>query len=164
VCIIGVLEGFAAIDCARDKVVARQLLENGLLKRHWLGGLNATVHSNRLLGVIGTLVLRIPSLKIPDSASGAFHVRHLDRHAHLANGLPPTVVQLVDLVPVTVAALLLHHRFIINYRAIEISLFLNIAILEVFSNERFLDYARVLLNLAIYLAQGLNVSLLAIFL
>ena len=62
--------------------------------------------------------MRIPSLKIPDHASEAFYVRHLDRHAHLANGLPTTVVQLADLVLVTVAALFLHHRFIINYRAI----------------------------------------------
>lgn len=122
------------------------------------------MHSNGLLGVIGTLVLRIPSLDIPDSASGAFHVRHLDRHAHLANGFPPTVVHLVDFIPVIVVALLLHYGFIINYRAIKIPLFLNIAIVDVFSNERFLDYARVLLNLTIYLAQGLNVSLLAIFL
>ena len=162
--IISVLEGFAAIDSPGDEVLTRQLLENGLLKLHWLRGLNATVHSDGLLGVVGALVLRIPSLKIPHSASGAFHVRHLDRHAHLANGFPPTVVQLVDFVPVIVVALLLHHRFVINYRAIEIPLFLNIAIVDVFSNERVLDYARVLLNLTIYLAQGLNVSLLAIFL
>lgn len=163
-CIISVLEGFAAIDCAGDEVLARQLLEYGLLKQNWLRGLNATVHSNGLLGVIGTLVVRIPSLKIPNSASGAFHVRHLDRHAHLANGFPPTVVQRVDFVGIAVVALLLHHGFIMNYRAIEIPLFLTHAIVDVFSNERFLDYARVLLNLTIYLAQGLNVSLLAIFL
>ena len=64
----------------------------------------------------------------------------------------------------TVAALLLHHGFIVDYRAIEISLFLHITIMNVFSNKGFLDYARVLLDLTVNLAQRLNVSLLTIFL
>ena len=75
--IISIFNRFAAIDCAGDEVLAGQLLKDRLLKLGWLRGLDTTVHSNRLLGVVRTPILRIPCLGIPDSASGALHVRHL---------------------------------------------------------------------------------------